>query len=100
MTSSAPTVPGQSSNYPIREDWLRQWHEDILEPELAIVDPHHHLWDRGGWRYLLHELLEDLNSGHNIVATVFLQCRSMHKQAVLKNSGPLAKQNSSTGSPP
>src|SRR5581483_10905999 len=24
-------------------------------------------------------LLEDVNSGHNIVATVFLQCRSMHK---------------------
>src|SRR6185437_1193822 len=35
--------------------------------------------DRGGWRYLLHELLDDLNSGHNIEATVFLQCRSMHR---------------------
>jgi predicted TIM-barrel fold metal-dependent hydrolase len=55
------------------------WNEDILEPDLPIVDPHHHLWDRGGWRYLLHELLDDLNTGHTIVATVFLQCRSMHK---------------------
>jgi predicted TIM-barrel fold metal-dependent hydrolase len=70
-------VTSQSSNYPVRDEWLRQWDEAILEPELPIVDPHHHLWDRGGWRYLLHELLEDLNSGHNIVATVFLQCRSM-----------------------
>jgi hypothetical protein len=25
----------------------------IVEPELPIVDPHHHLWDRPGWRYLL-----------------------------------------------
>ena len=74
-------MTSQSSNYPIRDAWLRQWNEQILEPELPIVDPHHHLWDRGGWRYLLHELLTDLNSGHNIVATVFLQCRSMHKAA-------------------
>jgi predicted TIM-barrel fold metal-dependent hydrolase len=74
-------VTSQSSNYPVRDEWLRQWNEEILEPELPIVDPHHHLWDRGGWRYLLHELLDDLNSGHRIVATVFLQCRSMHKAA-------------------
>ncbi len=79
MTSPSPTVSSQSSNYPVRDDWLRVWDEEILEPEQPIVDPHHHLWDRGGWRYLLHELLEDANSGHNIVATVFLQCRSMHK---------------------
>jgi L-fuconolactonase len=53
--------------------------EAILEPELPIVDPHHHLWDRPGWRYLLDELLADLNTGHRIVATVFVQCRSMHR---------------------
>jgi predicted TIM-barrel fold metal-dependent hydrolase len=47
--------------------------EEILEPDLPIVDPHHHLWDRPGSRYYL-ELLADLNSGHKIVATVFLQC--------------------------
>ncbi|HLH73028.1 MAG TPA: amidohydrolase family protein, partial [Chloroflexota bacterium] len=56
-------------------------HEEILEPELPIIDPHHHLWDRPsrGSRYLLDELLADLNTGHNIVATVFIQCRSMHR---------------------
>ena len=43
------------------------------------MDPHHHLWDRPGWRYLLDELLADLNSGHRIVATVFLQCGAMHR---------------------
>jgi len=79
VTSPSPRAVSQSSNYPIREAWLQQWDEDILEPDLPIVDPHHHLWDRGGWRYLLHELLDDLNSGHTIVATVFLQCRSMHR---------------------
>jgi L-fuconolactonase len=64
---------------PIRQDWLDRWQEEILEPDLPIIDPHHHLWDRPGWRYLLDELLVDLNSGHNIVATVFLQCRAMHR---------------------
>ena len=39
-------------------DWLaRQASEEILEPSLPIVDPHHHLWDRAGHRYLLDELL-------------------------------------------
>ena len=60
--------------------WLAK-HENelILEPELPIIDTHHHLWDRNGWIYLLPELLADLNSGHNIVATVFEECRSMYR---------------------
>ena len=53
--------------------------EPILDPDLPIVDPHHHLWLRGGHRYLLDELLADLNTGHNIVATVFEECRSMYR---------------------
>jgi L-fuconolactonase len=53
--------------------WLNKLREDILEPNLPIIDPHHHLWDRGG-RYFLEELLADTGSGHNIVATVFVQC--------------------------
>jgi L-fuconolactonase len=63
--------------------WLAQISEDILEPELPIIDPHHHLWDMRGKKYLLEEFLKDLNSGHNIVATVFLECASMYR-----NSGP------------
>ena len=62
------------------DGWLaKQEKESILEPELPIIDTHHHLWDRGGWTYLLPELLADLNSGHNIVATVFEECRSMYR---------------------
>ena len=53
--------------------------EAILEPELPIVDPHHHLWQRGDHRYLLDELRADLETGHNIVATVFLECHSMYR---------------------
>jgi predicted TIM-barrel fold metal-dependent hydrolase len=64
---------------PIRQDWLDRRKEQILEPEIPIVDPHHHLWDRPGWRYLLDDLLRDTNSGHNIVATVFVQASSMYR---------------------
>ena len=50
---------------PLR-DWLQPvGMRAILEPALPIVDPHHHLWDRPDWRYLLPDLLDDLNSGHN-----------------------------------
>ena len=73
-TASAAASP---TYLPVRQDWLDRRREPILEPGLAIVDPHHHLWDRPGWRYLLDELLADTGSGHNIVATVFVQARAM-----------------------
>ncbi len=73
--------------------------EQILEPDLPIVDPHHHLWDRPtailknlppsdhGFmdiirdipRYLLDELLADLTCGHNIRATVYMECGAMYR---------------------
>jgi L-fuconolactonase len=53
--------------------------EDVLEPDRPIYDPHHHLWDHPGRRYLLDELLTDLGSGHNVVATVFVECMSMYR---------------------
>ena len=62
-----------------REQWLRLTAEDPLEPALPICDPHHHLWDRAEERYLLDELLQDVRSGHNIVSTVFIECRSMYR---------------------
>ena len=50
-----------------REAWLaKQPAEPILEPELPIIDTHHHLWDRPDHRYLLHELLADLRTGHDV----------------------------------
>jgi predicted TIM-barrel fold metal-dependent hydrolase len=65
--------------------WLARLTEDILEPDMPIVDPHHHLWDHGGNTYFLDQLLTDTGSGHNIVATVFLQCFWAYK-----TSGPEA----------
>ena len=73
--------------------------EAILEPDLPIIDPHHHLWLRPAAlmaslpppthgfdkvtrrvpRYLLDEFLADLNTGHNILGTVFVQCGAMYR---------------------
>ena len=53
--------------------------EAILEPELPICDPHHHLWDFPASRYLLPELLADLTSGHNVESTVFVECGSFYR---------------------
>ena len=61
------------------DDWLDQVQEEILEPDLPICDPHHHLWDSPKSRYLLDELLADTGSGHNVVSTVFVECTSMYR---------------------
>ena len=77
MSATPPSIP--SRYLPVRQVWLDRRVEPVLEPELPIVDPHHHLWDMPGWRYLLDELLADIHSGHNIVGTVFVQCRAFHR---------------------
>ncbi|HPA90021.1 MAG TPA: amidohydrolase family protein [Quisquiliibacterium sp.] len=59
--------------------WLAGHTEDVLEPDLPIVDPHHHLWVANGQPYLLPELLADVGSGHDIRATVFAECRAMYR---------------------
>jgi len=54
--------------------------EEILEPHLPICDPHHHLWDFPGSRYMLAELLEDAaGGGHKIESTVFVECGSFYR---------------------
>jgi L-fuconolactonase len=60
-------------------DWLDQVNEDVVEPQLEICDPHHHLWNHPDSRYLLDELLADTGDGHNVVATVFVECASMYR---------------------
>jgi predicted TIM-barrel fold metal-dependent hydrolase len=62
-----------------RPDWLGLRNEEIIDPKRPIVDPHHHLWDRGGQRYLIEEMTSDIASGHNVVATVYVEARSMYR---------------------
>lgn len=79
--------------------WLDLRREEALEPDLPIVDPHHHLWHFGApptrpapggggadlarafaeSRYLLEELIADTMSGHRIAATVFVECTAFYR---------------------
>lgn len=64
-----------------RFDWLALRREDALDPARRIVDPHHHLWDERQWGgrmgpYLAPQLLEDMTGSHNVVKSVFVDCRS------------------------
>jgi len=78
---------------------MTQAREQILEPDLPIIDPHHHLWDRPATvmaalpppkhgfehvirmspRYMTEELVADMQSGHNVIATVYMECGSMYR---------------------
>ncbi|MDP3175639.1 MAG: amidohydrolase family protein [Phenylobacterium sp.] len=53
--------------------------EDVIEPDLAICDPHHHLWDFPTNRYLLHEFLADVGDGHRVESTVYVECGSFYR---------------------
>jgi L-fuconolactonase len=72
--------------------------EAILEPDLPIIDPHHHLWDlrarlaalqasphpfvqalTRGTYYTFNELHADVTSGHNVIGTVFLECGAFYR---------------------
>ena len=57
------------------DEWLARRTEAVLSPDIAIIDPHHHLWDReGASRYLVDDLHRDTNAGHSIEATVYMEC--------------------------
>src|SRR2546428_463201 len=63
------------------QEWLALIEEAALEPQLPIIDPHHHLWDlpdRTPHRYLLEQLVADIK-GHNVRQTVFMECGSMYR---------------------
>ena len=82
---------------------LAAWHtkrprEVALEPDLPIIDPHHHLWDMQlHGRYLLPELLADLGGGHNVVATVFIECHAMYRQALPREMAPVGEVEFANG---
>lgn len=73
----------KSSFTPPNHDWYEQTQEEVLEPDIPIVDPHHHLWKRPEFDYLLENLQNDTQSGHDIRKTVFVECGASYR-----DSGP------------
>jgi len=54
--------------------------EEVLLPDLKIIDPHHHLVGRPHDRYLIDEFVADIATGHDIAATVFIECSAMWRK--------------------
>ena len=79
MAASTASVSKSGLYADPRPDWLALRQEEILEPTRTIVDPHHHLWDRDGQRYLIEEITSDLACGHNVIATIYVEARSMYR---------------------
>jgi L-fuconolactonase len=95
----APAVSSKRQSMPgaVKAEVDSEPAEPILDPELPIVDPHHHLWylpqiepakrDESIWsamvrrhaHYMLQEFLADVNTGHNIRATVYLEASTMYR---------------------
>jgi len=71
-----------------RDSWLLAVEEDILEPELPIIDAHHHLWrhDPPG-DYLIDQYWRDTHTGHNVCASVFVECGAQYR-----SQGPIHLQ--------
>jgi L-fuconolactonase len=57
--------------------------EAILDPDLAIIDTQHHLFQRPSLRYMFEDYLDDANAGHRIVASVYVET-----QAMARSDGP------------
>ena len=91
----APTQ-AHPKHLPVRPEWLALRTEAVIEPDLPIIDPHHHLWDHAGNRYLFPELVGDLGAGHNIRATVFYNARRCTGRTAIRTCDASVRPSSST----
>ena len=68
-----------SPHHPVRENWLALTQEEVLAPGQPIFDAHHHLWDRPEGRYRSEELMADIGPGHDVRASLYVQCRTGYR---------------------
>lgn len=87
---TAPAAPRLGNVFPPNHAWLAGHSEEILEPDLPIVDPHHHLWERPEHRYMMPDLLADL-AGHAVRATVFVECMAMYRATGPREMRPVGE---------
>tara|TARA_X000000368_G_scaffold202525_1_gene159878 strand:+ start:2042 stop:3046 length:1005 start_codon:yes stop_codon:yes gene_type:complete len=67
-----------------RLEWINSGQEAPVDSEQRIIDPHHHLWERGGSRYRAEELSEDTSRGHTVTDTVFVECLANYRKEAQK----------------
>jgi L-fuconolactonase len=91
--ADSPAFRGNSHRHSVALNrWIaRARKEQALEPDLPIIDPHHHLWDDDRGPYLLPDILGDIGGGHNVKATVFIECRTHYRAGVSEAERPLGE---------
>ena len=55
---------------PFNEQWLEKVIEDPIDPEIPIIDPHHHLWETANTHVDKPYMREDLISDLDFVSTL------------------------------
>jgi predicted TIM-barrel fold metal-dependent hydrolase len=74
---SDPPITGSENMRPnlpsVRPEWLALQKERPIEPALAIIDAHQHLWEFENGKYMIDEYLADAANGHAIAGTVYVQ---------------------------
>lgn len=83
--------PGWVARRAMDDAWLAQVVEEVVEPEMEIVDPHHHLWDRGGALYEVEQLWRDTGDGHRVVQTVVIECATHYRKDGPENLRPVGE---------
>lgn len=84
-------VTGRYRYPPPNPAWLARRVEEVILPNLPIVDAHHHLWVENEAPYLLDEIAADLADGHRIDATVFVQAHYGYEQDVPTHLAPVGE---------
>ncbi|RFB87065.1 amidohydrolase 2 [Rhizobium leguminosarum bv. trifolii] len=68
-------------------EWLALYEEDVIDPDLPIIDSHHHLWTLANQSYLRQDFMADVETGHNVQATIYMEASMGYDPADLS---PLA----------
>jgi len=89
-----PREPGTAAGMTDRAAWLARTHEDALDRELEICDPHHHLWDMPSSRYLVADYLLDVAGGHNVTRTVYVECHQSYRSVGPDQLRPIGETES------
>jgi L-fuconolactonase len=66
-------------------------HEEILDPDMQIIDAHHHLFKRPALTYMFEDYLADANAGHRIVATVYVEASAFYRAQGPEHLRPLGE---------
>jgi L-fuconolactonase len=76
----------------VREDWLAQVSEDIIDPQRRIIDPHHHFFAESTEfpHYNLDQLRAD-TAPHHVEQTVYLQCWEGHRKTGPEHLKPVGE---------